>query len=323
MKFLLIALTLMNIAFAGQHGSGGNVCVPKDEYLTRSQMNGTRYQGERTFDEVKYSDMAFNSELSLGVPLLKGKKIHQLTLGPIFEGEMTDSIAAGHALDKLEALSHLDKNLSEAFIRMYHLMKDIHVSERHFMVSAEVGSHSSVYCKPGTLKAVIITRPNGLTYVSAPMWEKLPAETQEVLFIHETLRLAQLFAPWFQAVSNDELEKLTMQIYAGQLNDLQNSAFYNRFNVYHDEMKNLSQIEMESFLSSKEGKVRNALFDFKGELAFTLAIKGLEYRYYYNSKMGIPQDNKEYAFIKMIKADQRFINLMVDDLVRQFGLKGP
>jgi hypothetical protein len=70
----------------------------------------------------------------------------------------------------------------------------------------EVGSRA--LCR-GRVRAAIHLSRDGLLVISAPIWNRLSARSQEVLLIHEVLRYVQRFTSWLPSLSNQQLEDMT------------------------------------------------------------------------------------------------------------------
>ena len=309
-RLLLICFFVTSIsAYAGQHGSGGNICVARGD---------KRY---KAFDEIKFPERASGLHRQ-GSEVLTGQ---QLNVFPILfgmhEGDLLSSRSSDNARNKILNLAANDEVLAGILITYFDLMKDVFVASFDFEVYAEVGRYSSELCKPGSLRSVILTRPTGAILVSSTLWKRLSLASQEVILIHETLRIAQLFSGWFD-VSNDELEELTMRLYSEDIHGFITHPFYENFKKAISQINHLSRHQLEHEVSVKNELFGETLIWKSGEEAFKLQLSILE-KASINGQKFSDILKEEFKEMQKLKRNSYYLEHVASDLFNQFGTKGP
>jgi hypothetical protein len=197
MKLFLALLLASPFAFAfrgGHEGNGGHICW--DSAMGRSSSLEELRFPLRNEDQRPPVDLsgrlAFESvQLDLGQPMIQAI-------------ESKYRLMAAEQ-PKLAAL------LSDALASF----NDVYVLRRKILRGGRgAGNVNAMACPPPLeVRPVVLTFYNGGVVFLEKTWAQLSATTQQIILIHETLRVLQMLHPMMAELRNDELERLTVEIY--------------------------------------------------------------------------------------------------------------
>jgi hypothetical protein len=187
----LFALVMSSAAIAGgQDGSGGNACLSKKLQLI-------------SLEEAQH-------KLEVSTEIAR----------PVFSSNVVDLMqteAGQLALASIREYADHHADLSREM--MTHFARFIDVEVRGYAIQGAREADSAgilEVCFPGSTQAVLFTTKKGRISVNRTSWNQMKVGSQQVLLVHETLRLLQMFTPMGEAMSNADLQLLTVAIIQGK-----------------------------------------------------------------------------------------------------------
>ena len=245
---MLFAQATSVLAIDPHGGGGGNVC----EYHIDKRRMSEIHQAVlpdfyyRTLDEAFYPDLA----PSVVIPVMfDGLATTQNDFGigvPINVADLT-STTAGHEVSKIfDNLSKVpgQTNFSVFVKDLYRVLNFVFVTYHPYVYAYGSGVERK-FCSG--LSAGIRTDNNMVTLLFDRAWINMPLESQKILLIHETLRLAQMFTPVLKDVSHLDLMKMTMLIYNGK--PLKNN-FYDELFFLNNFMATFNRLDRKGKIES-------------------------------------------------------------------------
>ena len=219
---LCILFSLGAFAIDPHEGGGGNVC--------RTQFSGDRLIA---LDEAYVPLVNMKTNLHF-------KKGHSPLAIEIFENtsqvQQTNLVKtrAGEEVQKLLARVYkFDRDFGYELQNLFLTLSHVYMVDAPFRGAYGVDPDEKQVCLKGTLQSVVITNEFGRTVVSKDNWNSLNFETQQIILIHETIRLAQMTRPWLMFQLDQHIYRLTMSIYKSDFRSLKNEAGYIDFKNFH------------------------------------------------------------------------------------------
>jgi hypothetical protein len=259
MKFLALMLMFSYPAFAmaPQGGNGGNICSFNPRAFDCGIPGQACYgKGYRVLEEFQFFHLATSEILTYGKsPFVK------TTASPlnsrILQTDLTATTAGKRALKKFRMLERWDYIIGRKMIDAFYLLQQTYVSQKRFLLPRGAWTGMNTTCKKNTLESAILTDDTGFTVISEGAWKVLPLQSQEVLLIHETLRLLQTFSPWFK-ITDKELQLFTMSISGRAFGKLKRPFFW-MMKEFH---KNRPQNEaLREAIAGLDQKIEESLAD--------------------------------------------------------------
>lgn len=210
----MISISTLSSADDGGNsgGGGGNICL---------NPNTNRWQ---MLEEVIYPSNAptsFSEGTKIKAPKLVPELKREINLVDLTK--MGPAISARQKLNRVYGAANMAKYLDEAFLMLTHT----YVENLNPIRPIEADTNGTSACGSNNTRAILVS--NGRDSILAySLWNSLSLESQEILVIHETLRLASVLYSAFTSMTNADIQKLTMEIYAGKAN-LPNYRFYSQY----------------------------------------------------------------------------------------------
>lgn len=184
----------------GNHGGGGgNVCLTADRY--------------KSLDEVEFpQDRIVDG--SRGAKLAKGKSRNMKQLGRWSQVELKANLAWTRALAKINALNGGDEQLRMTLSKIAKRLEMMIAISGKFPTKPIRPSYISGACNDRNTVAALASNDR-VIFVFEDVWNKLSVGSQEILLIHEILRVGQVK---YRVINSDDsiLEQATMAIFAGK-----------------------------------------------------------------------------------------------------------
>lgn len=193
---LLLLMFIYSIplhADGGQSGSGGNGCWIKDE---------------RTLMWISIEEMSFPELIIPGLRSnLKVSLPFSSSLNPLIIN-LREKIYGSSPFNRFERIKRTAPRTYRTLLSFSRLF------EVSFVVNNTIEGKFDAYISrtnPGCLSYApsLMTLPDGTIVFFKKAWDKMDSLSGEIILIHETIRLMQLFHPAFKRMTNKELQYLT------------------------------------------------------------------------------------------------------------------
>jgi hypothetical protein len=186
----------------GQLGTGGNGCWSFKENMLQW----------KSFEEITFPEISKERPILFTKILLP--ETGRMTLLHSNEQEKIRLILKMR-LHRIELLSPKVHSALLMMSQLFDVSYTIHRSvEGIFEGDAGFVPHSCESFSPA-----LISTNNGVILFFTPIWNKLSTISQEIIIVHETLRLAQIFHPAFQNMSNVVLQYFTYLLISDDIPD--------------------------------------------------------------------------------------------------------
>lgn len=274
MKLVLLVLCCPTLAFAilPHEGSGGNICLPKTQ------------KNYRALDEIYYPSQVVNKNRddSLGKSPIIQPSIDsaQFKNG---RGDLASTLAGKKVLEKIREIKKLDSEFANELENLLYILKDVYILESDFLNHYGSETDPDGKCEELSLRASMISTFAGQSVVSKKLWNRLGFTSQQVVILHEALRLAQVSRFWFIASSDQDVYLLTMTIMSGNMKLLSSNRLYLNFK--------------EMLPKTPTAKINERILSLKNEVV--ACLKKNDDLCAFNST--VTQSHFEYAKSKLIK----------------------
>lgn len=235
---LCVLFSLSAYAIDPHEGGGGNVC--------RTEFSG---------DRLIALDEAYVPLVNMKTPL-QLKKLHSPVAEETFEKisgvQQANLVTTKAGLEVRKMLSKVyefDLDFGYELKNLFLTLSDVYMVDAPFRGAYGVDPDEKQVCLKGTLKSVVITNEFGRTVVSKENWNSINFETQQIILLHETIRLAQMTRPWLMYQMDQEIYRLTMNIYKGDFRSLKNNIGYAEFKRFHENISSsYSEIALKELI---------------------------------------------------------------------------
>lgn len=179
---------------------------------------------------------------------------------------------------------------SKLFQRVYILNTAV---KGHF--GAELPKKSAICVEFSPAMAVL---ENGAILLYRTVWNSLDYQSQKIILVHEVIRLAQMFDPYFNKMSNALLQKFTAAITSGRLRLVRNEALLTEIEF------NLSSKPEDKIIPFPDASYTEAILQKDSAAAFKIILKSAEHQD--QSPMGDYVNafrTKEVHFVQLVEKD--------------------
>lgn len=189
----------------GQTGSGGNGCWLYWEggytWKTVEELSYINSFGRYRSREYT-SKVRFSSKISF-----KRARPQDITIG-----DLARSRPYKDGLDVLKTLRDGAPHVHAVMMDLTNLFKYVHVLHIDSHGSFEA-DYSSMQERCEKFSPAMLTFNDGTIIVFRPIWNRVESVSMTVLYVHETLRFAQMFHPAFKDLSNAELQAVSSYMF--------------------------------------------------------------------------------------------------------------
>lgn len=204
--FAFVLLVMISTAYAnefmgGQTGNGGNGC-----WLNTNSGIEWKSIEELTYPELIQWENRFATPVELP-PYLKTAKL--VNFNSIY--------GAKNLYKRLERLALIAPNITKTLKEFSRLFEVSYVVP--FQLPGLFEAELKIPFKAcRDFSPALMTLNDGTIIFFQPVWERLPVKSMEIIIIHETIRLAQVFHPAFRSLSNKDLQLLVSLLFSHEKN---------------------------------------------------------------------------------------------------------
>lgn len=220
MKMFLILLLLCSIfpsmaQAGGQTGSGMNGCWIKNIYGKLEW---------RSIEEMIYPGVIRRQSPS-------SRHYSHITIRMQIDGKFKNVISnytASKALKRLKIIQHSHPKSYSTFLSLFQLFKHVQVSKLKlkglFRAETATAQKGCIDYSPA-----MMTFEDGAIVVFKPIFERLDPFSVVLLYIHETIRFAQVFHPAFNDLSDSDLQYLTSLFFTNRVRQRNLERILNKY----------------------------------------------------------------------------------------------